>query len=282
MEEIKSCTKLTNEEIVEFHKNMANSDDFVVTDNNNCVTHLTNKEELLEKLGKKINEMKWPNITHQGGGLFRYESSDGFVVYGGEKFFDEMDQQMLDELNVINIVPKELQIELTQDVFDNQPPEVDWCGVDYDGSLNFGRAINPRYTDASERWRGFEQIGEPVKYTSYKTLTSLRRKKKYNVITLCGSTKFQKEFMEVQKMLTLEGNIVISVGVFGHSDPEFLVGLNDEVKKELDNIHLAKIDMSDEIFVINVGGYIGNSTNAEINYAILNNKKITYLEPIGL
>lgn len=40
---------------------------------------------------------------------------------------------------------------------------------------------------------------------------------KYQVVTLCGSTRFKKEFMEVQKQLTLEGNIVISVGLFGHS-----------------------------------------------------------------
>lgn len=42
---------------------------------------------------------------------------------------------------------------LKQSVFQGQPQEVNWCGVDYDGDLNFGKAINPRYTWASERQR---------------------------------------------------------------------------------------------------------------------------------
>jgi hypothetical protein len=65
---------------------------------------------------------------------------------------------------------------LTQDIFKNQPIEVDWCGVDYDGELNFGKAINPRYTWASERWRGFERIGESVYNTDFERLTQLKRK----------------------------------------------------------------------------------------------------------
>lgn len=67
--------------------------------------------------------------------------------------------------------------ELTQEVFKGQPKEVDWCGVDYDGTLNFGvMTENPRYTWGSERWRGFKQIGESRLNTKYKPLTSLRRK----------------------------------------------------------------------------------------------------------
>ena len=88
---------------------------------------------------------------------------------------------------------------------------------------------------------------------------------KYKVITLCGSTRFKDQFTEAQKDLTLKGNIVITVGLFGHSgDSE---ALNDEVKAMLDDIHKRKIDMSDEIFVINVGVYIGSSTKSEIEYA---------------
>ena len=101
---------------------------------------------------------------------------------------------------------------------------------------------------------------------------------RFKVITLCGSTRFKDAFMETQKRLTLEGNIVISVGLFGHSG-------DDEVWKEgtkemLDNMHKRKIDMSDGIFVINVGGYIGESTRSEIDYAIKNGKTVEYLEPI--
>jgi len=98
---------------------------------------------------------------------------------------------------------------------------------------------------------------------------------KFKVITLCGSTKFQKEFEEANERLTMEGNVVISVGVFGHSKG---IMLSDIQKQELDLIHLKKIDMADEIFVINVGGYIGSSTSKEIEYAKLNGKTVKYLE----
>ena len=108
---------------------------------------------------------------------------------------------------------------------------------------------------------------------------------KYKVITLCGSTRFEKEFKETQKKLTLAGNIVISVGLFGHSgDKEVWEGMNEgtrtKTKEMLDDIHRRKIDMADEIFVINVGGYIGESTLSEINYAEKTGKSVKYLEPI--
>ena len=98
----------------------------------------------------------------------------------------------------------------------------------------------------------------------------------YKVITLCGSTRFRDAFMEAQKRLTLEGNIVISVGLFGHSG-------DDEVwkpgtKEMLDDMHTRKIDMADEIYVINVGGYIGESTRSEIEYAKATGRKVNYLE----
>lgn len=64
---------------------------------------------------------------------------------------------------------------LTQGIFNDQPAEVNWCGVDYDGLLSFGKAINPRFTWASERWRGFDLIGEPVENTEFEPLTSLYR-----------------------------------------------------------------------------------------------------------
>lgn len=106
---------------------------------------------------------------------------------------------------------------------------------------------------------------------------------KYKVITLCGSTRFKKEFMEVQKRLTLEGNIVISVGLFGHSgDNEVWENMDEgtltKTKAMLDDMHLKKIDLSDEIFVINVDGYIGSSTRAEIEYAKTTGKTVRYLE----
>ena len=84
--------------------------------------------------------------------------------------------------------------------------------------------------------------------------------------------------MEVQKRLTLEGYIVISVGMFGHSGDEEV--WKPRVKEMLDDMHKRKIDMADEVFVINVGGYIGESTKSEIAYAEKTGKKVNYLEPI--
>ena len=98
----------------------------------------------------------------------------------------------------------------------------------------------------------------------------------FKVITLCGSTRFKEEFLEAQKRLTLEGNIVISVGLFGHSGDD--VVWTEGVKDMLDRQHLAKIDLADEIYVINVDGYIGDSTRREIAYAEFKGKSITYLE----
>ena len=106
---------------------------------------------------------------------------------------------------------------------------------------------------------------------------------KYPVITLCGSTRFKNEFMELQKRPTLEGNIVISVGLFGHSgDQEVWEGMDEgtlsKTKEMLDDMHKRKIDMADSIYVINVGGYIGDSTKSEIEYAKAHGKEVHYLE----
>ena len=99
---------------------------------------------------------------------------------------------------------------------------------------------------------------------------------KYPVITLCGSTRFMEQFLEAQKRLTLEGNIVISVGLFGHSgDDEVWI---EGTKEMLDDMHKRKIDMADAIYVIIVGGYIGESTRSEIEYAKRNGKEARYLE----
>ncbi|WP_022778315.1 hypothetical protein [Butyrivibrio sp. AE3009] len=106
---------------------------------------------------------------------------------------------------------------------------------------------------------------------------------RYKVITLCGSTRFKNEFMEAQKKLTLQGNIVISVGLFGHSgDQEVWENMDEgtltKTKEMLDDMHKRKIDMADGIYVINVGGYIGDSTKSEIEYAKDHGKIVEYLE----
>lgn len=99
---------------------------------------------------------------------------------------------------------------------------------------------------------------------------------KYKVVTLCGSTRFKEKFFEVQKKLTLEGCIVISVGLFGHSGDDEV--WSEGTKEMLDDMHKRKIDMADEIYVINVDHYIGSSTKSEIEYALAHGKKVNYLE----
>jgi hypothetical protein len=98
---------------------------------------------------------------------------------------------------------------------------------------------------------------------------------RFKIITLCGSTKFRDEFLAEQKRLTLEGYIVISVGLFGHAGDNEV--WSEGTKEMLDEMHKRKIDLSDEIFVINVGGYVGSSTQSEIEYAIKTNKPVKYL-----
>jgi len=102
--------------------------------------------------------------------------------------------------------------------------------------------------------------------------------KKPEVICLCGSTKFKREYMDVARSLALSGHIVLSVEFFMHADD---CKVTDGEKVMLDKLHLAKIDMSDGIFVINVGGYVGESTKNEVEYAGEMGKKIWWLEYPG-
>lgn len=106
--------------------------------------------------------------------------------------------------------------------------------------------------------------------------------KKPKIICLCGSTKYKILFEEWNKNLTLQGNIVLSVGLFGKTKndtgKENNFSITDKQKIMLDELHKRKIDLSDEIFVINKNGYIGESTRSEIEYAKKHNKIVSYLE----
>ena len=98
----------------------------------------------------------------------------------------------------------------------------------------------------------------------------------YEVVTLCGSTRFKEEFIKAQKDLTLQGKIVISVGLFGHAGDNEV--WDENTKEMLDDMHKRKIDMADYIFVINKNNYIGESTRSEIEYAKSTGKPVHYLE----
>lgn len=102
------------------------------------------------------------------------------------------------------------------------------------------------------------------------------------IVTLCGSTRFLGAFVEANLQETLDGKLVFSIGCDIRSDHEIFASMAPEerasVKAKLDELHLRKIDLSDEILVLNVGGYIGESTAREIAYARNHGKRIRYLE----
>lgn len=103
------------------------------------------------------------------------------------------------------------------------------------------------------------------------------------VVCLCGSTRFPEAFELANAHESMLGHLVISVGLFGHGDKPtgamFLTSDGNEATKEkkmLDQLHFRKIDLSDEILVINVGGYVGSSTKREIEYAEASDKRVRY------
>jgi hypothetical protein len=97
------------------------------------------------------------------------------------------------------------------------------------------------------------------------------------IVTLCGSTRFKQAFVEANYRLTMRGYVVISVGWFSHHDRETYYPTDDE-KKALDRLHFRKIELADWIFVVNVGGYVGESTRNEIAYAESLGRTVVYLE----
>ena len=100
--------------------------------------------------------------------------------------------------------------------------------------------------------------------------TSIKRK----IIVLCGSTKFKEDFEYYNNKFTLEGNIVLIPGCYPHYDK---IQITNEQKESLDILHKDKILMSDIVFIINKDGYIGSSTESEINFS-KNNKLKLYME----
>lgn len=92
------------------------------------------------------------------------------------------------------------------------------------------------------------------------------------IICICGSTRFRAEIAEANRLATMAGYIVLAPGVFGHSgDP-----LTPDDKVRLDALHFAKIDMADEVLVVNPRGYIGESCHREILYAESIGKPVSY------
>lgn len=101
------------------------------------------------------------------------------------------------------------------------------------------------------------------------------------IVTLCGSTRFFKEFQRANYEETMKGHIVLSVGFFGHAKEahDEAEGCTADQKEQLDQLHFDKIRMSHEVLILNKGGYVGESTKNELALAILLNRKVRWLEP---
>jgi hypothetical protein len=95
-------------------------------------------------------------------------------------------------------------------------------------------------------------------------------------VVLCGSTRFGDAYRQAMREETLAGRIVLTVGLLGHAEG---IDMSGPVKAMLDELHLRKIDDADEVLVLNVGRYVGDSTRREIAYAEGTGKPVRYLEP---
>lgn len=104
------------------------------------------------------------------------------------------------------------------------------------------------------------------------------------IVVLCGSTRFTDAFRQANLSLTLGGSIVLTIGCDMHSDAYVFAGYTPvelaKVKAGLDELHKRKIDLADEVLVLNVNGYIGESTRSEITYAKEIGRPIRYLEEV--
>jgi hypothetical protein len=105
---------------------------------------------------------------------------------------------------------------------------------------------------------------------------------RFTIVCLCGSTRFYDEFQQANYDLTMQGEIVLSVGFYPHAKARHGhgegVGHDSTEKTALDELHKRKIDLADYVFVLNVGGYVGESTRSEIAYAFARGKPVRYLE----
>ena len=102
------------------------------------------------------------------------------------------------------------------------------------------------------------------------------------VVTLCGSTRFMKEFQEANLAETLAGKIVLTIGCDTRTDRDIFGHLSEAeekiIKAKLDVLHFAKIDLSDEVLILNRADYVGDSTRRELEYARMRGKSIRWLE----
>jgi hypothetical protein len=146
---------------------------------------------------------------------------------------------------------KQIVIEATTLLYDNHPV----IRIDYDD------------VDSVEMLELAERIIDFLQKETVNTPT---------IVCLCGSTRFSEAFRDANLEETLNGKIVLSVGCDFKSDQA--LGLTVADKKSLDELHLRKIDLADEVLILNVNGYIGDSTWNELRYAKTKGKRIRFLD----
>jgi hypothetical protein len=102
------------------------------------------------------------------------------------------------------------------------------------------------------------------------------------IVCLCGSTRFSQAFQDANLRETLAGNIVLTIGCDMRSDADIFGDMNEAeltaIKAKLDTLHLRKIDLADEVLILNVDGYIGQSTSRELAYAKKKDKRVRFLD----
>jgi hypothetical protein len=148
-----------------------------------------------------------------------------------------------------------------------------YSGVFYDGVQLCGND-----GEINHDFSCYKEAAPKIKEASGTSTNTGSRETAPIVVCLCGSTRFSEAFREANFQETLSGNIVLSIGCDTKSDKG--LGLTVADKKRLDWLHLRKIDLANEVLILNVGGYIGNSTRRELNYAIAQGKNVRYLEPL--
>lgn len=102
------------------------------------------------------------------------------------------------------------------------------------------------------------------------------------IVCLCGSTRFWREFQRAGLAETMAGRIVLSIGAASGTDDEHFGNLPreeyDRIKAMLDALHFRKIELADEVLILNLDGYIGASTRRELEYARKLGKRVRFLE----
>jgi hypothetical protein len=111
-------------------------------------------------------------------------------------------------------------------------------------------------------------------------ITTLTARFTAPIVCICGSTRFRQAWVWENARLTQEGYIVLAVGLWGHHNGGgnvLGVELTDERKARLDELHKRKIDLCEWVWVLDIGGYIGDSTRSEIEYAEKIGRPLRYL-----